>query len=287
MARRQRAEEEGVSLFPFLSIIACVIGVLTLLIAALALAQMGGNEDVANLEQFENLQRELKAIQEEIERLKKQLDAEAIRKAEAMGEKERELAAARQQLEELLERIVKLRQLLAQLVQTLDAAGAGGAKPKPGAKGVIDELAGLKGRIDQLKKEMTSQKEQIAQLEKDLEERKKPPVESEVSVLPGGSGLGFEPIFVECAAGSILIHEGAKPQRVRTAELAGNQTFLKLLAKVSTSKKQEVVFLIRGDGLSTYHTARRMADSSDAKNGKLPVIGKGRLNLGYFTKKSG
>jgi len=284
MAKRQRGEEEGVSLFPFLSIIACVIGVLTLLISALALAQMGGNEDIAQLEQFENLKRQLEEIQKEIDRLKEELSEDAKRKAETMSEEERRLKAARQQLKDIMDRIVKLQQLLAQLEQTLNATGAA-AKSKPSAKAVIDELAGLKGQIDDLKKQMTSQKEQIAQLEKDLAERKKPPVESEVSVLPGGSGLGFEPVFVECAAGSILIHEGAKPQRINTGQLAGNQTYLKLLTRVATSAKQEVVFLIRSDGLGTYHTARRIADSSQAKHGKLPVIGKGRLNLGYFNKK--
>jgi hypothetical protein len=60
MARRRNAEDEGVSLFPFLSIIACVIGVLTLLISTMSLAQMG-TEDVASLEQYEKIQRELES----------------------------------------------------------------------------------------------------------------------------------------------------------------------------------------------------------------------------------
>ena len=40
MVRRRRSAEETVSLFPFLSILACVIGVLTLMITAMALGQM-------------------------------------------------------------------------------------------------------------------------------------------------------------------------------------------------------------------------------------------------------
>ena len=77
MARR-RGGDDDVSLFPFLSIIACVIGVLTLLISALALAQMD-NEAVASLEQWEKTQRELASIRDEIERLKTQLDQNQLR----------------------------------------------------------------------------------------------------------------------------------------------------------------------------------------------------------------
>ena len=43
MARRPQVEDDDVSLFPFLSIIAAVIGVLTLMIAAVTLGQM--NQD--------------------------------------------------------------------------------------------------------------------------------------------------------------------------------------------------------------------------------------------------
>ena len=41
MARRPRTDDDDVSLFPFLSIIACVIGVLTMMIATLALGTDG------------------------------------------------------------------------------------------------------------------------------------------------------------------------------------------------------------------------------------------------------
>ena len=50
MARRP-AEEDGVSLFPFLSVLACVIGTLTLMIMALALGQMD-TEEVASAEDY-------------------------------------------------------------------------------------------------------------------------------------------------------------------------------------------------------------------------------------------
>ena len=40
MARRRRPPEQKAFLFPFLSVLACVIGILTLMIATLALGQL-------------------------------------------------------------------------------------------------------------------------------------------------------------------------------------------------------------------------------------------------------
>ena len=61
MVRRPQVEDDDVSLFPFLSIIAAVIGVLTLMIAAVTLGQM--NQDdvkdaMANAIAMDRLQKE-------------------------------------------------------------------------------------------------------------------------------------------------------------------------------------------------------------------------------------
>lgn len=276
MAKRRGGEEEGVSLFPFLSIIACVIGVLTLLISALALAQMGGNEDIAKLERYQKLQRDLKSLQEEIDRLRSQLDEEAIRKANELDEKQRQLAAAQERLKELLARIEELRKRGAEPKENVEIPTVEGAIPQQALNDMQSELKGLK--------------EQIAQLEKDLSERKKKPEESEVSVVPGGSGLGFEPVFVECTAQSIVIHTGHggdEPEHIAIGGVEGNESFLKLLDYVAASPKRTLVFLLRDNGLGTYRKVRDLADWAEVRNGKLPVIGKGRLDLSYFNKKDG
>jgi hypothetical protein len=285
MARRRGGEDEGVSLFPFLSIIACVIGVLTLLISTLSLAQMG-TEDVASLEQYEKIKQELEELQAEIERLKGQLGEEALQRANAMDERQRALAAARERLDQLLKQIIALRQLLAELEQQTKKTESGAPKDATDATVMRDELATLKSRMEQLEEDLTGQKEQLAQLEKELEKRNKPPEEAEVSVLPSGSGLGFEPLFVECAGGSVVIHQGDQPQRIRAADLGQDEDFLRLLAMVAASEKKSIVFLLRDNGLGTYRTAGGLADMHEARHGKLPVIGQGRLDLSYFTKKN-
>ncbi len=283
MARRRGEEEEGVSLFPFLSIIACVIGVLTLLISALSLAQMSG-DDVASLERYEKIQQESKEIQDEIERLEGQADEDALRIAQAMNDRQRELAAAQQRLDQLLKQIIELRKRLAQLLRDVKNAEGNTAKPEQGAEVMRDELARLKQKVTELENELADKKDQLAQLEKALEELKKPPEPSEVSVLPSGSGKGFDPVFVECSGGAVILHRGKDLPRIRAAELAESETFLKLLTEVAASPNRRVIFLIRDNGLGTYRIARNLANEHEAVHGALPVVGEGRLDLSHFNQ---
>ena len=274
MARRRQQEEDDVSLFPFLSILACIIGVLTLLISTLALAQMD-NEVVASLEQLEKAEREVAALQEEIDRLKKQIDQEALKRASEMDERQRELLAAQKRLEELQKRIEELRKQ--------------GAQPQKVVEIKVPKVdpASHEQAIKQMQQELKGVREKLAQLEKELKDRKRPPDEPEVTVIPGGSGLQFEPVFVECAAGSVVIHMGDKPERVPLAALETSEAFTKVLNFVAASPRRTLVFLIRDNGLGSYYKARDLADWAKVRNGKLPVLGKGRLDLSYFSKKQG
>lgn len=270
MARRRRSEADDISLFPFLSILASIIGVLTLLISTMALTQMD-SEDFASLEQYEKVQRDLKEMLEEIERLKKQLDEDALRRVSEVDQAQRDLIVARKRLDELLKKIEELQKIGAKPMEVVDV---------PEVDAELHQQA-----IKEMQAELNGIKEQLAQLEKDLDERKLPPEESEVSVLPGGSGLGFEPVFVECAAKSVVLHTSEEPEHLAIGGLEGNESFVKLLAHVAESPKRTLVFLIRDNGLGTYHKARDLANWSEVRNGKLPVIGQGRLDLSYFTKK--
>ena len=76
MGRRQESGDNDVSLFPFLSILACIIGVLTLMISTLALSQMD-TEAVVAAEAYEKLEEDLVASETEINDLTKQIQAES------------------------------------------------------------------------------------------------------------------------------------------------------------------------------------------------------------------
>ena len=266
MARRRRSStENSVSLFPFLSILACVIGTLTLMITALALGQMD-NPALASLDQLDSAQRRSKADAQAIEELERQL-AEA---REDSGLSEQELAAKRAELEQLR---TEQAELMAERTKRL-------AEPLPPPVKVDEET--LQEQVDELKEQLANQSETQQKLQDELAKRTDPPDEAVVSVRPTGSGSNLQPTFVECTTDSIVMHEGETPHRVRRGKLGADAKFVALLKRVAEADDQTVVFLVRDDAISTYTLAKRVAASHYARNGKIPVIGQGRIDLSLF-----
>ena len=81
MARRRRKKGVSVSLFPFLSILACVIGTLTLMITALALGQMDTDEMASEL-RLDYLKRQIAKLQRENDLLARLVRKTVQRKTE-------------------------------------------------------------------------------------------------------------------------------------------------------------------------------------------------------------
>jgi hypothetical protein len=136
-------------------------------------------------------------------------------------------------------------------------------------------------RIAEMQEELESQQDRKQELLAKLEEKDKPQ-EANVVIRPGGSGVDLDPTFVECAASGVVVYEGDEPWRVRRADLKSDKDFLALLDRVAAEPKATVIFLVRDDGLGTYYAARSLARSHYARNGKLPVIGHGKIDLSVF-----
>jgi cell division protein FtsB len=266
MARRRRKTKVTISLFPFLSILACVIGTLTLMITALALGQMDTDEMASELK-LDYLKRQIARSRAHIEELKKKLEAIESGADELL----KQLADAQVEYE----RLKRLRDSL------LDRADE---KVEPEIDVPVVDEEKHKKRIAQMQEELQTQEERKKELAAELEERGKPPEEAEVIIRPGGSGVDLEPTFVECAASGVVVYEGEEPWRVRRADLATDEKFLALLDRVADRPNATVVFLVRDDALGTYYAARNLARSHYARNGKLPVIGHGKIDLSMFEK---
>jgi len=268
MAKRAQDGGDDVSLFPFLSVLACVIGTLTMIIAAVAVQALD-NDTVDQAIKYEEKKAELAQADEDLAKLSAEL-----KKKETQIRKEQ--SAEQKKLEDAKKRLAELLAKLEETQTKLDQISLDGPKV---------DLAGEAETIKEMEEELKSRREKIAQMEKEVADRKLPPKESEVSILPGGSGVGFDPSFVECDEGRIVIHDGGKTTPVRTNEMNTNPEFIKLLEEVKANPKGQVVFLIRDDGLSTYRSARGLVSAKGVKNGKLPVVGDGRIDLSYFKKK--
>ncbi|MFP6668754.1 MAG: hypothetical protein VB876_15665 [Pirellulales bacterium] len=262
MAKRKRSAAPEVSLFPFLSILACVIGTLTLMIAALALGQMD-NPAIESIENFQNAEKQLATDNAAIETLKRQIE-------EARSdttEKNRSLVALQDELRRLKAEAARLRAL-------------------PTADIPQQEFRRRKDRIAELLADIKQLDGQIKKLLEDLKRLDAPPEEAVVKIQPGGSGTNLNPTFVECAASRIIIYQDGAKHPVRRADLNKDVMFLNLLEQVAESERDTIVFLVRDDAISTYFSARNVARSKYARNGKLPVVGHGKIDLSLFTKKS-
>lgn len=257
MARRRKSDEESVSLFPFLSILACVIGVLTLMITALALSQMDNPEGQAaeRAESYERVQEESETNAEELEKLKALVaQADMIRNA-------------REELDRL-----KTDQKKADENKTLSVK-------------LLADASRLRQRIEEIKDDPAALKAEIDKLDAEVKRRTAPPEEAQVTIRPGGTGSKLKPHFVECAATGIVVHERDEPHRVRRGDLGKDEPFLKLLDRIADTEDETVIFLLRPDGVGTYNIARNVARAHYCRNGKLPILGQGRIDLSIFQRR--
>ena len=263
MAGRKDGEEDEVSLFPFLSILSCVIGVLTLLITAMAISQMDTPEIVET--------EKLDELVDEDQRLKNEIDL-----------LEEEVKVSNRSTVELLKAQDQLALLLDQLKKKEDDAEESRKKVDPDFVQVnLDE------KIKELEQDRAKLENQLADLENELGDRKDLR-EGIVQVRPGGTGVDFEPTFVECRKeGVVLYLEPGKPHNVLRSQLGSDVRFLSTLDAISEDPARVMTFLLREDGVDTYNQARNLARSRYAKNGKLPVLGRGKLDLSLFMKKGG
>lgn len=271
MARRARTNDDDISLFPFLSIVACVIGVLTMMIATLALAQTDA-PDIAMIEEYETTQKMADQADQEIQQLRKKI---SVSKSAALhfAQREKEKKLEQEQLEELIRQTEELEKQLAEQKELEIVI------PKVNPKQLES--------ITDMQSELASVQDEVAQLEVQLKKRQDVPTEGNVTVLPQGSGLTFVPHFVECAAASIVMHTINPPKRIRTGDAANDADFQALMRKVLNGKDDTIVFLIRDDALGTYRAMRSLCDGSNVRNGKIPVVGKGRIDLSAFATDKG
>ena len=118
MVRRIQIEEDDVSLFPFLSIIAAVIGVLTLMIAAVTLGQMNQNDvkdAMANAIAMDRLQKELATLDDTVEDLSLQLEKNKSEMLAEARQRQNELVKTRAELEALLAELAVAKQRVQEL----------------------------------------------------------------------------------------------------------------------------------------------------------------------------
>lgn len=267
---RARPTAPSVSLFPFMSILACLVGTIVVMICVLSLIQaqsMGGRprEEVEAATEYVRADR---LVQE----LRRRLDRERRDRTQLAST----AVLVREENEELDRRIAVLR-------QRAEAAKAG----EQTSRELQKELELLKVQLATLAKEKPDFQKQVESLEKELAARAKPPTEAaKVVVQPSGSGVAGNAaiFFVEAAAGAIsLLGDDGTPTRITAGSIGKDEQYDAFLQNISRQRDSLLVFLVRTDGWGSYVNAAGWAEGTfGIRTGKLPIPGKGPIDLSRF-----
>ena len=278
MARRQKKKQE-ISLFPFLDILACVIGNLILIITAVVLESVD-TDKLADLFQNEAVQKQteenLEAIRELEEKLAK-LKQDSISNDSRVQKAQQQLVEAERLQREARGRLLNV--------------------PPPPPPPDDEDKAELKKRELEIQEILAEMK----RIESKIADKKKKPDQS-ISILYSkvGGGGARRPFFVEVTKNGITLlpndldfknlFKNEKPIKIPAAKIASDKSFEKLLNYVKDQKAKSgplrrrrdtiITFLIRPDGVSTYNTAKNVVNQFESKyERELAII---PLNNGDF-----
>lgn len=264
MARRRRSSGPEISLFPFLSILACLIGALTILIVALSVSEIlqgRKDESVARAEDYVALEKEIAAREAEIARLQEEL---------------RRTHAAAVELAELRPRLDKLRGEIERLHR---AAGQ--------LESLRERLDTLSEEHDDLEDEGKKVADAVVEGDKQLGELAKQVGKgAPLRILPTSRFLGrTNAVFVEARAEGVVVHSPSKVVQVPAGQIRSHADFKKTVEYVAGRPNHVIVFLVRQDGRGSFYAARDFARENGVVTSKLPLVGKGDIDLSEFFRK--
>ncbi len=254
MARR---DEIRVSLFPFMSVLACTIGALTLLLASLSLSAVTPREttsaaraaaspapespDAKRVGGSARLEDPERARAETLEALWRRVDEVLAARGEATGlsleDLESRLASARQS-----------RRLESDLAELLAAEQA---------------LAAERDRIETSIAVLESRRETLP-----------------ILIDPTGLSRHLEPWFVECDARGITAYRASDGYAhfVPRDELGPSGDYGRYLRRLRAIPGALLVLLVRPDGLATTELAAGLAQAAGVRVARLPLPGRGELD---------
>lgn len=273
MGARARSDPE-VSLFPFLSILVCLIGALVLLIVILTIVQSatGGGRDP---EEFQRA-KEADRLRREVAALEKKVNT--LFPDRATAEK------LKQELTEKTERFVTLRKVLSASAEDRKRNEQTHAELQKELENIVLQLEQMKKEEPPIKAEIEKLKAEIASRKKNIDAKPKLVVQPTGSGVAGAGGDVGELFFVECNAGGIVIHrKGEEPLRITSGSIGTDAGYDEFLKKVAATPKSQLLFLLRQDGLATYNRAAGWAEATfNVRTGKIPLPGQGEIDLSRF-----
>ena len=271
MARRQKKKQE-VSLFPFLDILACVIGNLILIITAVVLESVDSDklaEQFANEAVQQQTEQNLLAIRELEESLKK-LKQDSISSDSRIQKAQQQLVEAERQQREAQGRLLEV--------------------PPPPPPPDDEDTGEIKKRELEIQEIIAEMK----RIEAKIADKKKKPDQT-ISVLYENKGRGGvrRPFFLEITKNDLVLLPNAldyknlfdseDPIKIPVAKAGSDKSFTKMMDYVLTHlgktgllrRKRDTIitFLIRPEGVDSYRLVKKVVDQYEKKNENRLVVG--------------
>lgn len=277
MAKRRESSGDEVSLFPFLSILACLIGALIVLIVVMSVSnsQKSDGRSKAEVELAKTYQQLLRELKER-EKLAKEM-AELLAKLQQY-EEDRKIKE---------DKLANLRKLITSSADVQKQNQAMGQEQ-------LKKLDNLLLEIDGIKKQIVESKAEAAKLLAELKERQIPPDKKPppVVVQPSGSGdsASQKLYFVEASGAKLVFMVGGQKQTIAANEesIIGNVAFNYFLTEVKKAGDAQLIFLLRTDGTTAYNRGGGWAQEKyNIKISRLLLPGQGDVDLSLFGDRLG
>jgi len=238
-----------------MSVLACTIGSLTLLLAVMSLSAVGahGASEQAYAETRALFAADRDALEQE---------SVKIERAEAAWSEVDEALASRGLAPGLS---------LASIEQALDR------------RGQRDDLARELGAVEQQLRELSEDRDAVETTIEVLESRRET---LPILIDPTGLSRSQKPFFVEADAGGITAYRASDDLRyfVPIDALSSGGDYGRYLRRVSAMPGALLVLLVRPDGLETTKRAARLARDAGVRVARLPLPGTGELDWSLIRK---
>jgi len=273
MARRQHDSGGSVNLFPFLSILVCIIGCLTLIIVVINLIAMSRgegrtDEEVERAREFLAVKQEKQEKQEELDKLRQLIENLIQQNRQTLQAKEKLTA-----LEEMLENREEIEESREELIAKYNL---------------------LRETNQELQQDEKHLREEIKKKEEELAKRKEPPEPAELRVRPSGSSTTTRPFFAEISERGVYIHRSLseEPEPIPVSTLNQSEDFIELLETVAAEPYNTLIFLVRGNpgAVETLQKANQLVSAYNRNQGteiipgRLPLPGEGKIDLQMFAQ---
>ena len=234
--KKKKKNDLQVSLFPFLSILACVIGILTLMITAIVIAQIDPeavNEKIETaLEDDEEFQKKVAEQKKALEKLRQEIKSIKANPKKPIDSKRKE----------------QLRHEIAAV-----------SKEAEKRKSVKKESQVIQGQVVKVKEELAKLVKDLDEAEEEWELMKDPEKFATMVVKQSGSGVGgdLEPTFIECREKGIRVYEeDGKHYEVPTGQIADHAKLKTLIQTVARDAPYRIWISSKGSKIEARFVKR-------------------------------